>query len=187
MSKKNETVANSTEFKQDSCELKAKITELEEHIATLTSKTEELEGEKEQFKDISLRAKAELDNTIKRTRNDIDKARTYGGQKLLEDIIPVIDSLELGIANSQTIDTEKSHADGMSLTLDLLMKTINKHGVEQINPVDETFDPQFHEAMTLQPSKDHKPHSIINVLQKGYVLKDRLIRPARVIVAKEIT
>jgi len=187
MSEKNETVASSTEFKQDGSEFKAKIAELEEQIATLSSKSDEIEAEKEQFKDMSLRAKAELDNTLRRTKNDIDKARTYGSQKLLEDIIPVIDSLELGIENSQTTEAEKSHADGMSLTLDLLMKTILKHGVEQINPVDENFDPQYHEAMTLQPSKDHKPNSIITVLQKGYMLKDRLIRPARVIVAKEIT
>lgn len=189
MTKNNDVPLSSNEFKdkdQDSAAAE-KIQDLEQQNSELQEKISSLENEKETLRDQALRSRAELDNTLKRTQIDVEKARTYGSQKLLEDLIPVIDSLELGIANSQGNEYDKSHTDGMNMTLEILMKTIQKHGIEQINPAGEEFNPEYHEAMTLQPTKEVKPNSIIDVLQKGYVLKSRLIRPARVIVAKELT
>jgi molecular chaperone GrpE len=174
------TSANEFNTEQSTINNDDRIKELEEAIA-------KLEKERDDFKDKELRYQAEIQNTIKRAKIDENKARTFGSQKLLEDLIPVIDSLELGIANTQDDESDKSHTDGMSMTLDILIKTIEKHGIEQINPAGEEFNPEYHEAMTLQPTKDAKPNTIIQVLQKGYLLKERLIRPARVIVAKELT
>ena len=174
------TSANEFNTEQSTLNNDDRIKELEEAIA-------KLEKERDDFKDKELRYQAEIQNTIKRAKIDENKARTFGSQKLLEDLIPVIDSLELGIANTQDDESDKSHTDGMSMTLDILIKTIEKHGIEQINPAGEEFNPEYHEAMTLQPTKDAKPNTIIQVLQKGYLLKERLIRPARVIVAKELT
>ena len=174
------TSANEFNTEQSTLNNDDRIKELEEDIA-------KLEKERDDFKDKELRYQAEIQNTIKRAKIDENKARTFGSQKLLEDLIPVIDSLELGIANTQDDESDKSHTDGMSMTLDILIKTIEKHGIEQINPAGEEFNPEYHEAMTLQPTKDAKPNTIIQVLQKGYLLKERLIRPARVIVAKELT
>lgn len=186
MSKKTESATSSTEFVTEAAQPNHAIQALEAENASLQEAIDTLTEEKNQFKDALYRAKAELDNTIKRNKNDVDKARTYGSQKLLEDIIPVVDSLELGLSSAQG-DEDGSHSQGMQMTLDLLLKTLEKHGITQLDPTGDTFDPQFHEAMTLQPSHDHKPNSIMQVLQKGYCLKDRLIRPARVIVAKEMS
>ena len=188
MSVENNDPVSANEFvkKDKNNEDQAKIKELEELNKSLNEKVTELTEERDKFKDISLRSRAELDNTIRRNKIDVDKARLYGSQKLLEELIPAIDSLELGLANSQDVESDKSHADGMNMILDMLLKTLEKHGVEQINPLGKEFNPEYHEAMTLQPTKDFKPNSIISVLQKGYLLKERLIRPARVIVAKEL-
>lgn len=178
--------ANDLQSQQQDHPSNDEIKELEAKNKEQAEQIEKLEKEKEALRDQALRCRAELDNTVKRNKTDVDNARTFGSQKLLEDIIPVIDSLELGLANSQNEESEKSHTDGMSMTLDILIKTIEKHGIEQINPQGEEFNPEYHEAMTLQPTKDAKPNTIVEVLQKGYVLKNRLIRPARVIVAKEL-
>lgn len=185
MSKKTEAVTSSSEFAAPEPKANPAIEALEAENAKLTETLEAAETEKAQFKDALYRAKAELDNTIKRHKNDVDKARTYGSQKLLEDMIPIVDSLELGLSSAQEKDA--THVEGMRMTLELMLKSLEKHGITQLDPAGEIFDPQYHEAMTLQPSHDHKPNSIIQVLQKGYSLNDRLIRPARVIVAKEIS
>lgn len=184
MSKKTEAVTSSAEFASAEPVTNPAIEALEAENTELSETVERLDTEKAQFKDALYRAKAELENTVKRHKNDIDKARTYGSQKLLEDIIPVVDSLELGLSSAS--EEEASHTEGMRMTLELMLKTLEKHGITQLDPTGEVFDPQYHEAMTLQPSNDYKPNSIIQVLQKGYRLNDRLIRPARVIVAKEV-
>lgn len=185
MTKKTEQATSSSEFAATASATNPELEALQAENTTLTETIETLHEEKAQFKDALYRAKAELDNTIKRHKQDVDKARAYGSQKLLEDMIPVVDSLELGLSSAE--DEEDSHSQGMRMTLDLMLKTLEKHGITPIDPAGEMFDPQHHEAMTLQPSHDHQPNSIIQVLQKGYRLNDRLIRPARVIVAKEMS
>ena len=185
MNDKNAAPTTSAEFSPAADNaLQTRIDELEKAQEALNEQLTAAQAETAQFKDASLRSKAELQNTIKRMQNDIDRARAYGGQKLLEDLIPVVDSLELGLANDDSDETtDNAHAHGMQLTLELLLKTLTKHGIQQVNPVGEAFDPEFHEAMTMQATKEHKPNTVVTVFQKGYVLKDRVIRPARVIVA----
>lgn len=158
-----------------------KITSLENEISELKNEIEELNEKNNELKDLSLRTAAEKQNIIKRTDQEVTKARKYGSQKLLADIIPVIDSLELGIKNAED---ENEHTEGMIMTLSILMKILEKHGVKQINPENEEFNPEFHEAMSTISDNNVKPDTIVTVLQKGYLLEDRIIRAARVIVAK---
>ncbi len=131
-----------------------------------------------------LRAEAELDNVRKRAARDVDAARRAGVEKLATELLAIADSLELGLENAGNASVEALVA-GKEATLRLLRTTFEKFGVELLDPLGEPFDPQLHEAMSMQPSASAEPGSVMLVMQKGYRLGDRLLRPARVIVAGE--
>lgn len=135
------------------------------------------------LRDALLRTRAEMDNLVKRNQREMDKARRFQHEGLMRDLLPVIDGLEQGLENADE-DDEKSR-EGLTLTHKLLLNTLENHGLDVIDPMGERFDPEWHEAMSVQPSDDAEPDSIVMVLQKGYRLNERLLRPARVIVAKE--
>jgi molecular chaperone GrpE len=132
-----------------------------------------------------LRAVAELDNVRKRAQRDIEAANRYGLEKFAAELLPVRDSLELAVqtADTQEVDA-RSMRQGQQATLQLLAKALERFGVTPINPVGEPFDPTRHEAMLAQPSAAAKPNTVLQVVQSGYELNGRVIRPARVIVAK---
>ena len=130
-----------------------------------------------------LRVLAELDNVRKRAQRDIEAANRYGLEKFAAELLPVRDSLELALQNADRADP-KSLKQGQEATLQLLTQALKKVGVTLINPVGEPFDPQRHEAMMAQESATAEPNSVLNVLQSGYELNGRVLRPARVIVAK---
>lgn len=132
-----------------------------------------------------MRSQAELDNIMKRSRRDLENAHKFALEKFVNELIPVRDSLEMGLDHTDTddIDPEKIR-EGSEMTLRMLSQAMEKFNVQQIDPKGEVFDPKLHEAMTLAPTDEVEPNSILDVIQKGYVLNDRLIRPARVIVAK---
>ena len=132
----------------------------------------------------SVRAMAEVDNIRRRAERDVANAHRYGLEKLISSLLPVMDSLE------QALQLATQHADtamqeGLELTMKLFLDVLEKHGVSQLNPEGAVFDPQQHEAMSIQASADVPNNTVITVFQKGYMLNDRVIRPARVIVAKE--
>ena len=127
---------------------------------------------------------AELDNLRKRTVRDVEHARKYGAEQLSGALLDAVDSLEMGIEAGDSASTE-ALLEGMQATLKLLLGALAKAGVEQLDPQGEPFDPNLHEAMTMQPSDSAEPGSILMVVQKGYQLNGRLLRPARVIVASE--
>jgi molecular chaperone GrpE len=131
-----------------------------------------------------LRAAAELDNFRKRAARDVEAARRGGVEKLGTELLAIVDSLELGIEAGNTATVESLLA-GKEATLRLLRAAFDKFGIELVDPVGHPFDPQMHEAMSMQPSATAVPGSVVAVLQKGYRLGDRLLRPARVIVAGE--
>jgi len=131
-----------------------------------------------------LRLAAEMENLRKRTVRDVENARKYGIERFAAEILAVIDSLELGLQAAPTASLE-SLLEGQTATYKLLLGAAEKYGVEVIDPEGEPFDPQVHEAMTMQPSDTAEPGSILAVIQKGYQLNDRLLRPARVVVARE--
>ncbi len=131
-----------------------------------------------------LRAVAELDNVRKRAARDVEAARRSGVEKLAGELLGIVDSLEMGLETGAAASAESLLA-GKQATLRLLRAAFDKFGVELVDPVGHPFDPQLHEAMSMQPSATATPGSVLVVLQKGYRLGERLLRPARVIVAGE--
>ena len=132
-----------------------------------------------------LRAKAEIDNLRKRARRDVENAHKFGLEKFVAEVLPVLDSMELGLsaASEEGVDTEKVR-EGLELTLKMLQTAVDKFGVTEVNPEGEAFDPERHQAMTMQETDAVEPGTVVSVIQKGYVLNERLVRPALVIVAK---
>lgn len=130
-----------------------------------------------------LRAVADLDNVRKRAQKDIEAANRYGLEKFAAELLPVRDSLELAGQSAEKADV-RALKQGQEATLQLLTKALEKIGIVTINPVGEPFDPDRHEAMLAQPSNTAEPNSVLQVVQPGYELNGRLLRPARVIVSK---
>jgi len=130
-----------------------------------------------------LRAVAELDNYRKRAQRDLENAHKFALERFAREILAVCDSLELGIAAGADAGTGVL-LDGMQATLKLFNQTLEQFGIAVVDPRGEPFDPEFHEAMTMQPSADMEPGSVLTVFQKGYTLNGRLLRPARVVVAQ---
>ena len=131
-----------------------------------------------------LRAVADLDNIRKRAQKDIEAANRYGLEKFAQELLPVRDSLELAVQNAEKAADIRSLKQGQEATLQLLAKALEKLGIVTINPLGEPFDPGRHEAMLAQPSNTAEPNSVLQVIQPGYELNGRLLRPARVIVSK---
>jgi molecular chaperone GrpE len=131
-----------------------------------------------------LRATAELENLRKRGARDVENARKYGVEQFATELLTVVDSLEMGLESAENA-TAESLLEGKQATLKLLRTALEKSGIESVDPEGEPFDPQLHEAMTMQPSESAEPGSVLAVIQKGYQLNGRLLRPARVIVAGE--
>jgi molecular chaperone GrpE len=129
-----------------------------------------------------LRAVAELDNLRKRNARELENARKFGAERLAQTLLPVRDSIEAALAAADTVDVA-TLLEGERATLRLLDDALTGAGIREIDPLGESFDPTKHEAMTLQPTRDVPPDSIVMVVQKGYELNDRLLRPARVVVA----
>ncbi len=136
--------------------------------------------------DQMLRTKAEMENLRRRSRLDVENAHKFAVEKFVSELIPVIDSLELGLTTVGKDDheqLEKLH-EGTEMTLKMFQDVLNKFDIETINPVNEVFNPELHQAMVMQESEDVKPNTILMVMQKGYTLNDRLVRPAMVSVSK---
>ena len=131
-----------------------------------------------------LRAAAELENVRKRASRDVEKAHKFALERFCSELLAVKDSLEIGLATADKADVQSLLA-GKEATLKLLTTTMERFGVVELNPEGEPFDPQEHEAMSMQPSSELEPGSVLTVFQKGYALNGRLLRPARVVVASE--
>lgn len=138
-----------------------------------------MEKELRQTKDQLMRAEAELDNVQRRAKKQVSDARKYANEKILNDLLEVVDSLEKALENEQGEELE-----GVRLTHKKFLDILAKHGAEPIDPEGEKFDPKVHEAMTTQPAENVEPNTVVNVLQTGFKLNGRLVRPARVIVAQ---
>jgi molecular chaperone GrpE len=152
-------------------------------IGSLQAALAAAEGRALESRDLYMRALAELENVRKRASRDVEQAHKFALERVAHDLIGVKDSLELGLANAGA--PADALREGTKATLQLLGKALEKAGLTEIDPQGEQFDPQLHEAMMVQPSAEHVPNSITQVVQKGYQLNGRLLRPARVIVAKE--
>ncbi len=132
-----------------------------------------------------LRLQAEIDNLHKRSERDLANAHKFALEKFALELLPVKDSLEMGVAAAQdeNADLDKLR-EGSELTLKMLASALEKFNIKEINPLNEQFNPEYHEAMSMQERADVAPNTVVAVVQKGYLLNDRLIRPAMVIVSK---
>ncbi|AOE48948.1 nucleotide exchange factor GrpE [Kangiella sediminilitoris] len=169
---------------EDAAEAAENLTDEEKKILELEKSLEEAEAKAAENMDLALRTKAEAENIRRRSENDVANARKYAIEKFAEELLAVVDSIEQGLQAKAESEESKALKEGMELTLKMTLSTLNKFGVEQLDPIEEIFDPQLHEAMTMVPSPDHEKNTIIDVFQKGYLLNGRVIRPARVVVAQ---
>lgn len=131
-----------------------------------------------------LRATAEQDNIRKRAEREVAAARRFALEKFAQDLLAVVDSLELGLKAAREAGADAKHIEGTQLTFKMLSETLKRHGVEVIDPQGENFDPEKHEAMTAVPSADAAPNTVLEVMQKGYSLNERVLRPAMVVVSR---
>jgi len=135
--------------------------------------------------ELLLRERAELENFKKRHDREIENAHKYAIDKFVNELLPVKDSMELGLnaAAGENADLAKL-IEGTELTLKLLADVMGKFGIEEIDPTGQPFNPELHQAMSMQPSADAEPNTVITVFQKGYTLNGRLVRPAMVVVSQ---
>lgn len=153
-------------------------------LELLRSELATLRHESEAYRNDYLRAVAEMDNTRKRAQRDIEAAHRFGIERFAMDLLEVRDSLELGIAAGASREGDPL-LEGMQATLRQLDRAFEKAGITVVDPAGEAFDPEFHEAMTTREAPEAAPGSVLDVFQKGYLLNGRLLRPARVVIARE--
>ncbi|MDX1597538.1 MAG: nucleotide exchange factor GrpE, partial [Marinobacter sp.] len=153
-----------------------------------SSETEALQAQVQEYQEQMLRAQAEMQNVRRRAELDVEKAHKFALEKFVKELLPVADSLEKAVESTEGQEASgelvASIREGVEMTLNLFMNSLKKFNVEQLNPVGEPFDPQLHEAMSMVPAPDAEPNSVVAVVQKGYTLNERLVRPAMVVVAK---
>lgn len=160
-------------------DLTAKLRQLEQEHEGLTSKNADLNQR-------LLRCHAERENERTRLQREMKNARAYALSDFAKELVVVADHLERGLDNTDATDpAQKAVAEGLQMTYDALLKVLAQHNIEQLNPLGEAFDPDFHEAVASQPAPEgSQPNTVLAVVQRGYVIKDRLVRPALVTVTK---
>ena len=167
-------------------EAQAKEEDPQVTIAALKSKLEVLAKQALSDKEKMMRAVAEADNSRKRAEADVERERKYALEKFVKALIPVVDSLDMALeaGKNKAEGAEDAMVQGVEATLRLFLKELSSFGVERIDPVGEPFDPNVHQAISMIPSKDVKPNCIVSVMQKGFILNGRVVRPAMVMVAR---
>ena len=156
---------------------------LAEQIEQLQAELADAQALAAENNDNMLRAVAEAENVRKRAARDVESARRFAIEGFAADLLDVIDSLELGIAAGKNAEGTQL-IEGMEATLRLLVKAFEKSGLTVVDPAGDPFDPELHEAMTVRETTEQPEGTVLEVFQKGYVLNDRLLRPARVVIAK---
>ena len=159
---------------------------LENEIMSLQSQLNEAQAAAAAAKDAQLRAAAEAENRIRRAERDAGNSIKFAAENVLKDLLTVTDSLELGIkaAGPEPVGVAKALVDGMNMTLKQLLSALEKHGVKQLDPEGRPFNAEHHQAMSMAPAGEVPPNHVLSVMQKGYLLHERLLRPALVIVAQ---
>jgi molecular chaperone GrpE len=160
----------------------ANAADVESDIASLSDKLADYENKLGEMRDVLLRERAEIENQRKRLQRDLEQARKFANERLLGDLLPVYDGLERGLMAEKA--DSAALREGMDLTLKALLKVGETNGLKQIDPLDQPFNPELHQAMTMIESPAKAPNTVVSVMQKGYVLNDRLLRPALVAISK---
>ncbi len=153
--------------------------------AELTGMLEDARNKADEHWNQCLRLQADIENLNRRAERDVANAHKYALERFAQDLLPVRDSLEMGLSASAQENTDPQKLrEGVDLTLQMLTGVLEKFGISEVNPEHEAFNPDFHQAMSLQERDDVAPNTVVTVVQKGYLLNERLIRPAMVIVSK---
>jgi len=180
----NDVPQENLDEKQTTTEQQAEneITASDEH---LQQQLAEAEAKAKEHWDQLLRVKAEQENLRRRHEREVENAHKYALERFVQDLLPVIDSLEMGAeaAAGEGATLEKVR-EGTELTLKMLLSTVERFGIKAVHPEGEPFNPEYHQAMSLLESPEHAANTVMNVMQKGYTLNERLIRPAMVVVSK---
>lgn len=142
------------------------------------------EKQLQEARDQVLRAHAEMENIRRRASRDVANAHRYALEQFIDSLLPVIDSLERALHHSVDNEAAKAIHEGVDLTMKMFLDTLQKVGVEQVNPINDRFNPQFHEAISIAVKPEVEANTVIDVFQRGYLLNGRLIRPARVVISK---
>ena len=185
--KRNEQVEEQVEVEEAAANAEEQASE-EQVEAGEGSELDTLKAQLQEYQDQALRAQAEMQNVRRRAELDVEKAHKFALEKFVKELLPVADSLEKAVESTEASDESgelvASIRQGVEMTLGLFLGSLKKFNVEQLNPVGEPFDPQQHEAMSMVPAPDAEPNSVVAVVQKGYLLNGRVVRPAMVVVAK---
>lgn len=159
----------------------ASLEQMEQRLAEALQASEK---ERERF----VRAQAEIENMRRRGEKDLQNARKFALERFAKELLPVVDSLELGLQAPGT-DAPGASAlcEGMELTLKQLLAVLERFEIRAIDPLGERFNPELHQAMAMEPSADVEPNTVVRVFQKGYLLYERLLRPAMVVVSQQMS
>ena len=184
----DESAVNDTSQVEGEVETAAEADEVladEQDAETLAAELEAARADAEKYRDQAVRAAAELENVRKRSQRDVESAKKFAIEKFATELLGVRDSLELGLkaAEDNAGDFDKLK-EGMDMTHRMLASSMEKVGIEAINPQGETFNPEYHEAVSTQPTDELPANSVAAVMQKGYTLNGRVLRAAMVTVAK---
>ena len=158
--------------------------ETETEEVSIEDKLAEVQAKADDNWDQLVRTKAEMENIRRRSERDLANAHKYALEKFAQELLPVIDSMEMGVAAAMDENADVSKLrEGTEMTLKMFEAAIEKFGIKGVHPKGEAFNPDHHQAMTMIDSAEHEPNMIIDVMQKGYLLNERLVRPAMVVVS----
>lgn len=186
MSKKEEAQAAEEQIPTVDAEVSEETQEAEDAVShDLEAMLAETKKEAEAQKELALRTLADMENLKRRTRIDVENAHKFALEKFVNALIPVLDSMEMGMEAAKNEEASlESIREGIEMTFKQTLDMLGDFNVERVDPKGEKFDPQLHEAMTMVPSPEHDSNTVMDVIQKGYTLNERLVRAARVIVAQ---
>ena len=169
---------------ETAAELEENAAEAENGEITLETQLAAAQAKADENWDQLVRTKAEMENIRRRTERDLANAHKFALEKFAQELLPVIDSMEMGVAAAQDENADVAKLrEGTEMTLKMFETAIDKFGIKGVHPKGEEFNPEHHQAMTMIDSQEHAPNMIIDVMQKGYLLNERLVRPAMVVVA----
>ncbi len=181
-------IEEALETQQDESEETKESTEVElsseEALERANDEVQRLTEYAEEMEEEALRAKAEMENIRKRAERDVQNARKFGIEKFAKELLPVIDSIDQALKHEVKLDEAVAMKEGIEMTAKILLDVLKKNGLEELDPKDEKFDPNIHEALAKVPNSELEDNTVFEVFQKGYLLNGRVVRAAKVIVVK---
>ncbi|MDG1250220.1 MAG: nucleotide exchange factor GrpE [Gammaproteobacteria bacterium] len=182
MSDSNQTEEQPEQLSEDAADASSADQDTDNMVDEAGDELTELREKAEANWQLYVRAQAEMENLRRRSEKDLENAHKFALEKFASELLAVKDSLELGLSATD-VDVDKLR-EGSELTLKMLAQALAKFNIIDVDPMGESFDPNSHQAMTMQETAEHAPNTVIAVMQKGYLINDRLLRPAMVVVAK---